>query len=128
MLERIVITITVIGSLALLWLAWQFYKTRLAAAIQPVELSTGKPTLLYFTGAYCTACKFQQTPVVEQISARLGDAVVVKTYDVSLHPDIASQFKVLTLPTTVVLDGRGQVKAINYGVTQQQKLETQLGG
>jgi hypothetical protein len=63
---------------------------------------------------------------VEKISARLGDAVVVKTYDVSIDPDIASRFKVLTLPTTVVLDGRGQVKAINYGLTQQHKLETQL--
>ena len=87
---------------------------------------TGKPTLLYFTGEYCTACKFQQTPIVEQISSKLGDSIVVKMYDVSTQPEVASQFKVLTLPTTVVLDGRGQVKAINYGVTQQQKLEMQL--
>ena len=126
MLERVVITLTVVGSLALLWLVWQYYKTRLMAAIQPADLSTGKPTLLYFTGEYCTACKFQQTPIVEQISSRLGDSIVVKMYDVSTQPEVASQFKVLTLPTTVVLDGRGQVKAINYGVTQQQKLEMQL--
>jgi thiol-disulfide isomerase/thioredoxin len=126
MLERIVITVTVIGCLALLWLVWQYYKSRLVQAIQPVELSTGKPTLLYFTGEYCTACKVQQTPIVEKISSKLGDAVVVKTYDVAIHPDIASRFKVLTLPTTVVLDERGQVKAINYGVTQQHKLEAQL--
>lgn len=126
MLERVVITLTVVGSLALLWLVWQYYKTRLMAAIQPADLSTGKPTLLYFTGEYCTACKFQQTPIVEQISSKLGDSIVVKMYDVSTQPEVASQFKVLTLPTTVVLDGRGQVKAINYGVTQQQKLEMQL--
>ncbi len=126
MAERFIITLTIMGVLALLWLSWRYYKARLIQTIRPTGLSTGKPTLLYFTGEYCTACKYQQTPIVEQISAKLGEAVVVKTVDVSVQPEIAGQFKVLTLPTTVVLDGRGQVKAINYGVTQQHQLEAQL--
>lgn len=126
MAERFIITLAVIGVLALLWLSWRYYKARLIQTIQSASLSTGKPTLLYFTGEYCTACKFQQTPIVEQITAKLGEAVVVKTVDVSVQPDIARRFKVLTLPTTVVLDGRGQVKAINFGVTQQHQLEAQL--
>ena len=126
MLDRLIITLAVIGGLALLWLSWHYYKARLIQTIQPSGQLTGKPTLLYFTGEYCTACKFQQTPIVQKISSKLGDAVDVKMVDVSIHPDLASQFKVLTLPTTVVLDGRGQVKAINYGVTQLSKLEAQL--
>ena len=126
MLERVVITITMVAGLGLLWLSWQYYKVRLAQRIRPDGISTGKPTLLYFTGEYCTSCKLQQTPIVEKVRSKLGNSVAIKTYDVSHSPDIASRYKVLTLPTTIVLNKQGQVKAINYGVTQQRKLETQL--
>jgi thioredoxin 1 len=126
MLERIVISLIIAGSLGLLWLGWQLYKARLMQTIRNRRTPFGKPTLLYFTGEYCLSCKFQQTPIVEQITARLGDSIVVKTYDVSAHLDLARQYKVLTLPTTVVLDKWGQVAHINYGVAGQSKLEAQL--
>lgn len=124
--ERIVITLTVIAGLGLVWLGWHYYKARLGHAIRPVGLPPGKPALLYFTGEYCTACKLQQTPIVEQIRGRLGDSVAVKTYDVSAYPDLAGRYKVLTLPTTIVVNARGQVTHINYGVTDVRKLEAQL--
>jgi thioredoxin 1 len=126
MVERVAISLAISGGLGLLWWAWQYYKTRLMRAIQPADMERGKPTLLYFTGEYCAPCKFQQTPIVEQIRARLGDSVAVKTYDVSAQPDLASRYKVLTLPTTVVLDPQGQVMYVNYGVADQSKLESQL--
>ncbi len=126
MVERVAISMAIIGGLGLLWWAWQYYKTRVRRAIQPVDVARGKPTLLYFTGEYCAPCKFQQTPIVEQIRAKLGDSVAVKTYDVSAQPDLASRYKVLTLPTTVVLNQSGQVTHINYGVAEQSKLEMQL--
>ncbi|RME99067.1 MAG: thioredoxin [Chloroflexi bacterium] len=125
-MERLFITFLVLGGLALAWLAWQGVKSRLAASIRPTEDADGKPTLLYFTGEYCTACKFQQSPIVEQIRAGLGNAVAVRQVDVSAEPELAGRYKVLTLPTTVVLNPQGQVAAINYGVTRQDKLETQL--
>jgi len=127
MLERVMISAVIIGGLGLLWWTWQYYKSRLLHAIQqPAEAAGGKPTLLYFTGEYCAPCKFQQTPVVEKLRAKLGNSVRVKIIDVSVQPDLASRYKVLTLPTTVILDRRGQVAHINYGVTAQGKLETQL--
>ena len=126
MLERVVITIAIVAGLGLLWLTWQYYKAKLVQRIRPDGISTGKPTLLYFTGEYCTSCKLQQTPIIEKVRSKLGNSVAIKTYDVSHFPDIASRYKVLTLPTTVVLNEQGQVKAINYGVTQQHKLEAQL--
>jgi thiol-disulfide isomerase/thioredoxin len=126
MLERLILTVTIIGSLALLYGIWHYYKARLIRTIQSDGPAPGKPTLLYFTGQYCTACKLQQTPIVEKIRARLGQSIAIQTYDVSTHPDIADRYRVLTLPTTVVLDKQGGVKAINYGVTAQGKLEAQL--
>lgn len=126
MVERIIITVSVLSSLALLYGAWHLYKRRLMQAVQPHSPAPGKPTLLYFTGEYCTVCKFQQTPIVESLRARLGESIAVQTYDVSTRPEIAARYRVLTLPTTVVLDAQGGVRAINYGVTGQSKLEAQL--
>lgn len=126
MAERILITLIILSSLALLYGAWQFQKGRLIKSIQPTGPATGKMTLLYFTGEYCTACKLQQTPIVEKIRTRLGESIAVEIYDVSTRPEIAARYRVLTLPTTVVLDAQGSVRAINYGVTAQSKLEMQL--
>lgn len=125
MSERVLITLAIVVGLSLLWLAWNVYKSRIIRSIETGE-QNGKPTLLYFTGEYCTVCKFQQSPVVETIINKFGNAIAVKQVDVSDTPELARQYKVLTLPTTVVLSPEGQVKHINYGVAPQNKLEMQL--
>lgn len=126
MLDRVLITFVVIVALGLLWLGWQYYKSKVMRALQPVEVSAGKPNLLFFTGEYCVACKFQQAPIIESISARFGKSIEVKKYDVSAHPELASRYRVLTLPTTIVVNEGGQVTHVNYGVAGQEKLEAQL--
>ena len=126
MLERFLITLSIIAALGAIWLAWSYLKARLMAGIQPAESLAGQPVLLYFTGPYCAVCQFQQTPIVEQLKARWGDLWALQKIDVSQEPQLASQYKVLTLPTTVVLDANGQVAHINYGLASQEKLETQL--
>jgi thioredoxin 1 len=126
MSERLLITLLVGGSLFLLWLGWQYYKTRLARQIEPHLEATGQPALLYFTGAYCTVCKFQQTPIVNDVAAKFGEALTVHTVDVSVDPDLAHTYKVLTLPTTVIVDGHGRAVEINYGLASKTRLENQL--
>jgi thiol-disulfide isomerase/thioredoxin len=126
MLDRIIITFVLVGGLGLLWFGWQYYKVKMMRTIRPLEAANGKPNLLYFTGEYCSACKFQQTPIVEAISTKLGKMITVKEYNISNYPELASRYKVFTLPTTIILNESGQVTHINYGVTRQDKLETQL--
>lgn len=126
MVERLMITLMILGCLGICWLGWRYYKARLVQTIQPSEPRLDKPFLLYFTGEYCSACKFQQTPVVDNLAATFGDSIVVREYDVSQYPELASQYRVLTLPTTVVLNQSGQVVHVNYGVTSRAKLEAQL--
>lgn len=126
MLTRLVITVAVIAGMGLLYLGWRYYKTRVVKAIRATPAFNGKPALLYFTGEYCAPCKFQQTPIIEQLAAKLGDAVAITMYDVSKHPDLARQYKILTLPATVILNKQGQVTHINYGVADQARLEAQL--
>lgn len=126
MLERMVITLVVLAGLALLWVGWRYYKLKLTQSIQPAETALGVPTLLYFSAGYCAPCKLQQQPIVDGLAAKFGESLIVRRYDVTEHPDLASRYKVLTLPTTVVLDGQGHVAHINYGVASQARLEAQL--
>ncbi len=126
LIERLSITAVILLAMGGLWLGWQYYQIRLRQRIQPVEVSEGTPTLLYFSAEYCAPCKFQQAPIVDNLRDKLGEAVVIKKYDVAEHPDLAGQFKILTLPTTVILNPQGQVKHINHGFASQAKLEAQL--
>jgi thioredoxin len=126
MIERSLMTLIIIAVLGLIWLAWSYYKRELMVTIQPAETLKGQPVLLYFTGPYCSVCQFQQTPIIERLKARWSEGWVFKKVDVSQEPQLASQYKVLTLPTTVVLNAKGQVTHVNYGLASQEKLEKQL--
>ena len=57
---------------------------------------------------------------------RMGESVCFQEYDAVAHPDIAGRYRVLTVPTTVVIAPGGEVVAVNYGVTQADKLRRQL--
>jgi len=125
--ERIIITIAILSGLSFLSLAWQGYKTRLAKSIAPTQVaSNSTPTLLWFTAAYCAPCKFQQGPIMQTLAEKFGNTLHIRQIDVGENPDLARQYKVMTLPTTVVLNASGEVAHINYGVASQAKLEAQL--
>jgi thioredoxin 1 len=126
MLDRVILTLIILGGLALLWLGCCYARRKVAQSIKPVEAAPGVPTLLYFSADYCAPCQLQQTPIVDKLAAELGESVVVKKYDVTEHPELASRYQVLTLPTTIVLNREGQVAHLNYGVASQAKLEAQL--
>ena len=125
-LDRITIVLAVAGSLGLLWFAWQHYKSRVIESIQTSDITIGKPNLLYFTAQYCTACKFQQSPIIEALTSKFGDSITVNRVDVTAYPELASQYKVLTLPTTIVVSEQGKVTHINRGVAALEQLEMQL--
>jgi hypothetical protein len=46
--------------------------------------------------------------------------------DATEKPDLAKQWGVMSVPTTFVLDARGQARYINNGVARVEKLMEQL--
>jgi hypothetical protein len=52
----------------------------------------------------------------------------VVTVDAIQREDLARHFGILTVPTTVLLDGQRRPVAINHGVAPLQKLRAQLAG
>lgn len=86
------------------------------------QLATGRATLLYFHGDGCADCVVQEREL---------DLLLTAHPEVAIRADhapsqLSARFRVLTVPTTVVLDGAGRAHAVNYGLTARSRLEDQL--
>jgi thiol-disulfide isomerase/thioredoxin len=88
----------------------------------------GKPAILYFTTPGCVPCKTVQKPAIRQIKEILGEMLQVIEIDASQQPDLAQRWGVLSVPTTFVIDSRGQARHVNHGVARAEKLLKQLHG
>jgi len=91
-----------------------------------VEAQAGEPAILFFSGATCTICHTAQRPALERLAPELDGRVTVREVDVADEPALARRFKVMSLPTTVVLDGEGRARAVNAGFASAQLLRDQL--
>jgi thioredoxin-like negative regulator of GroEL len=80
-----------------------------------------EPYILYFTGESCTVCRTHQEPAL----AKLGPVRIDKV-DAIADRTLADQFRVYTLPTTVVMAPDGHALHVNYGYAPATKLERQL--
>ncbi len=84
------------------------------------------PVLLYFTTPTCAPCKTVQRPAIQRLQAQLGERLQVVEIDAAAQPEIASQWGVMSVPTTFILDAQGRPRHVNHGVTPQDKLLRQV--
>jgi thiol-disulfide isomerase/thioredoxin len=92
------------------------------------SLRPGASLLVYFTTPSCVPCKTVQRPAINKLSQILGEKLQVMEIDASQHPDVASRWGVLSVPTTFVIGPGGRVRHVNHGVTRAEQLLTQLNG
>ena len=85
-----------------------------------------KPVIVYFTTPDCAPCKTVQRPALSRVSQLLGDSLQVVEIDATERPDLAKQWGVMSVPTTFLLDARGEARYVNNGVTRAEKLMEQL--
>lgn len=86
----------------------------------------GSPILLYFTTPTCTPCKTVQRPAIQRLSERMGDCLQVVEIDASSQPEMANRWGVMSVPTTFVIDEKGQARYVNHGVANLDKLMNQF--
>ena len=85
-----------------------------------------KPVIVYFTTPDCAPCKTVQRPALNRVSQLLGDSLQVVEIDATQRPDLAKQWGVMSVPTTFLLDARGEARYVNNGVTRAEKLMEQI--
>ena len=125
---RLLISLAVIWFvLCLNWLANRVLLKRTSLKAKTLaEFLPGSPAILYFTTPTCVPCKTLQRPAIQHLKEELGEALQVLEIDASIQPALADEWGVLSVPTTFVIDGRGQTRHINHGVATTEKLFQQL--
>jgi thiol-disulfide isomerase/thioredoxin len=122
MLDRVFVALILIALAIVGYTGWRWRFMRRATAAAP---ATGRPGILYFSTAHCAPC-LTQWQFLEQVCSQLGRAVNIEMIDAEEYPDLASTYGVFTVPTTLVIDSKGQVRHANYGLAQPRKLLSQL--
>ena len=87
---------------------------------QEVILSD-KPVLLDFWAPWCAPCRMV-LPVVEEIAQERSDIKVCKI-NIDEQPDLASRFRIMTIPTLMVMQGGEMVQKAVGALPKEQILE-----
>jgi thioredoxin-like negative regulator of GroEL len=82
--------------------------------------------ILAFSSDACRQCHTLQAPALRRLAAARPDEVAIRELDAPSHSALAERFRILTLPSTVLLDVAGRPLAINYGFANTEKLLAQV--
>jgi thioredoxin-like negative regulator of GroEL len=120
------IALAIVGAAALFLRVQRGGQRELVGSVVETRLQRQLPSILYFTGVNCTICHTAQRPALRMLAAGLGEAIEIREVDVAVEPALARQYRVMSLPTTIVLDASGQVTEINVGFASGDTLRRQL--
>ena len=87
-------------------------------------LKSEKPILIDFWATWCGPCK-TMAPIVEEIAEERTDIKVCKI-DVDQEPELARQYRVMSIPTFLVFK-EGEVVKRDMGVMSKEEVEGLVG-
>lgn len=80
-----------------------------------------KPVLTDFFATWCGPCKMQ-TPILEDLKAKMGDLVEIRKVDVDQNMEEAMKYQIRVVPT-LIIEKDGIVLQKIEGVTRADTLE-----
>lgn len=83
-------------------------------------LGSDTPVLVDFWATWCAPCRMV-APVLEQISEEQDGSLRVAKLDIDENPQIAQDFKIMSVPTLILFKGGKPVKTI-VGAQSKSKL------
>jgi thiol-disulfide isomerase/thioredoxin len=126
MVERLLLSlaITLLG-VALLAALRRLHRRLVSDQPAATVASHRQPAILYFRSDHCGPC-LAQSHHLRQLQRDLDGRLAIREIDAERERDLAARYGIVTLPTTLVIDGHGQVKHINYGLAASATLAHQL--
>ena len=98
-------------------------KSNLTSLLNPLP---NKPVIVYFTTPDCAPCKTVQRPALDKLMTLLGEKLHVVEIDATERPDLAKIWGVMSVPTTFLLNAKGEARYVNNGVARAEKLMEQI--
>jgi hypothetical protein len=96
------------------------------ARLGPIQQGTF--TLIYFTTPASILCKKVQGPAIEKLRNVLGNDLQIFIIDITEQPELARLWGVWNVPTTFLINHRGELSHVNQGVAHAEKLLMQMHG
>lgn len=87
-------------------------------------INQSKPTLVDFFATWCGPCKMQ-SPILEQVKAKVGDIANIVKIDIDTNQRLAAQYNVRSVPT-LILFRNGEPVWRTVGVQQADLLEGKI--
>ena len=83
-----------------------------------------RPVLFDFFATWCGPCRMQ-TPILEELAKKMGDAIEIRKVDVDQHMDLAEKYGISVVPTLIIEKDGKAVQRLE-GVTDAGTLEKLL--
>jgi len=125
-LDRIIIAITIITVLFLLFKLIRVRQLRAARRTASALNTPHESQILYFSSTVCSQCVNQEKVLNEIVVGPEFQDVSLNKYSIEDDAELAQQWGVKTLPTTILLSDFGEVRQINNGLVSTGVLTSQL--
>ena len=83
-----------------------------------------RPVLFDFFATWCGPCRMQ-TPILEELAKKMGDAIEIRKVDVDQHMDLAEKYGISVVPTLIIEKDGKAIQRLE-GVTDAGTLEKLL--
>jgi hypothetical protein len=133
------VSVLVLISILLLLVVWsgrrfvEAQRRRALAAVPPtfgsdMDAHTGlsQVRILAFSSVDCRQCHEMQIPALQRVLDARGSKVSVAEVDAPNSPELTQRYRILTLPSTVIMDAAGHTHAVNYGFANTELLLDQV--
>jgi len=118
------------------WSGRRFVEAQRRRALATIPLAFGgdvdanaslsQVRILAFSSDDCRQCHEMQIPALQRVLDARGSKVSIAEVDAPNSPDLTQRYRILTLPSTVIMDAAGRAHAVNYGFANTQRLLDQV--